>query len=122
MRLLVAEIQGIIGCCAATEVECVTGNVSLTSPDDEKRAYSILGSALQTREQLDAFSAVIKYACIGVMSSFFTSIDAGIVIDNADQYYDIVDRETRESITTYSAQEEFWNLLDYEFIPFHYNE
>lgn len=125
MLLLTAEIRDAIDDFVVDCVASIEFGSSETAPAREKVSYQLLGEALKTNEQIDAFARVVKSACIAVVESFFDKIDEGLTCQdensNALQYYDIVDRETRESVITWSACEEFYTTMPEGYQPFSYD-
>ncbi len=88
---------------------------------DEERAYCELHNSLDTIESIEAFKKVVSNVCLGIMFSFFASMDEGIDMkDGTDscQSYDIVDGITRESIILTSAHDEFFDQIPDDLIPF----
>lgn len=89
----------------------------------EKNAYQIIEKALQKQEQRKALEDIIKDIMIAVLFSFFDMIDEGIEMpDGKYLLLDIVNRETKDSIISYSAHEEFINLMPDGYQPFEENE
>ncbi len=93
------------------------------SGDYEKETYNILRESLSKKEQRKAFEHTIKDIMIAVLFSFFDMIDEGIEMpDGKYLLLDIVNRETKDSIISYSAHEEFINLMPDGYQPFEENE
>lgn len=122
MGLLLTAVRASIDYWARLCIEKLKNGPSDTSQQSEQEAYRSLREAIHTDEQITALYNVVKDISVGVMSSFFDKIDEGVDLpgrtDYECQYYDIVDRETRESIITWSAHEEFLFTLPRGYLPF----
>jgi hypothetical protein len=120
MRLLMAAIADNVDYWVQIGFDGLHGNVDETAPESEKRAYQILRGSVRSDEEVAAFAAVVRHICMGVLDTFFLNLDEGFPSSECPdevQYFDIVDKETGESIFTWSAHEEYLLALPDGFVP-----